>query len=179
MASSRLPPPPLAARTLPSRSPGSCINKRTHLGARWPAYPRAPADPAPSSRVCSRAPPPRRRRLAAGAQVRRSPGAAGMEDTPPRPGPRGVRLPRDGDTYWKSWEPPASPASMQPEFPPSPGRPSSQDTRLGASTGTDLGCPILCAHVASMKLVLPTPHLCLQHYFLGSHPTPGTWPESF
>lgn len=69
--------------------------------------------------------------------------------------------------------------SMQPEFPPSPGRPSSQDTRLGASTGTDLGCPILCAHVASMKLVLPTPHLCLQHYFLGSHPTPGTWPESF
>lgn len=112
MASSRLPPPPPAARTLPSRSPGSCINKRTHLGARWPAYPRAPADPAPSSRVCSRAPPPWRRRPAAGAQVRRSPGAAGMEDTPPRPGPRGVRRPRDGDTYWKSWEPPASPVGI-------------------------------------------------------------------
>ena len=70
--------------------------------------------------------------------------------------------------------------SMQPsEFPPSPGRPPSQDTRLAASTGTDLGCPILFAHVASIKLVLPTPPLCLQHHFLGSHPTPGTWPESF
>lgn len=41
------------------------------------------------------------------------------------------------------------------------------------------GCPILCAHVASMQLVPPTPHLCLQHYFLGSYPMSGTWPGFF
>lgn len=81
----------------------------------------------------------------------RSPAGRASPATPPCPAPRGFseRLPF-------------------PRMSPFPGRPP-----WGLPLACTQGCATHCAHVASMQLVPPTPHLCLQHHFLGSHPSLG------